>query len=418
MQFSRLCLKMKTQASILALSFFVTVSGWRFKLEIKDAERNETRAERIQRVLDSNPVIDGHNHFPETLQRVVGNNLTLVDLNSDLTRNPLFGTDNRSQTDLPRLRSGKVGGQFWVAFVPCDARDAVEKGLEQVDLIHRLTEQYPEQLKLVVSTSEIQEAVAEGRIASLIGVEGGHVINSNLAVLRSFYRAGVRYLTLAHTCNTPWIDSAQVELGVYPTGIYGLSQFGEHVILEMNRLGMMVDLSHTDTAAMRHGLRISRAPVIFSHAGARAVFDHPRNVPDDVLERVAANGGVLLVTLQPCYLGPGCNSDRGARHLVYHIDHIRRVAGVDHVGLGSDYDGMDRVPAGLEDVSRFPALFLVLLEHSEFSWTDEELEKLARRNLLRVFRRVEMVADRLRAEGTLADGTRIDRADLIQPCET
>ena len=215
-------------------------------------------------------------------------------------------------------------------------------------------------------------------------------------------------MTLAHRCNTPWVDTADVELGTVPPGVYGLSQFGERVVHEMNRMGMMVDISHVDTAAMRHVLRVSRAPVIFSHSSARAVFDHPRNVPDDVLEMVRENHGIVMVNFYSCYLVPDCHSNLGTiDDVVLHIDHIRRVAGVDHVGLGADYNGVDKVPVGLEDVSKYPALFLALLETSVFDWTDEELGKLASRNLVRVMREVEAERDRSTFNGVLADQAKL-----------
>ena len=365
---------------------------------------------RVDRILKNNPVFDGHNDFPSVLTNHFNLSRLRENLNSDLILEKDFKRNNKSQTDLNRLREGCVGGQVWSAYVPCSAQfnDAVEVGLTQIDTVHRLIEEYPKDLMLVTSTKSIKEAFNLGKIASMVGVEGGHAINSNLAVLRSFYRSGVRYLTLTHQCNTPWIDSSDVELGIFLPEVYGLSEFGEHVILEMNRIGMMIDLSHVDTAAMRHVLRTTQAPVMFSHSGARAVFDHPRNVPDDVLELVRDNDGIVMVVFNSCYLVSRCTDNRGTiKDVVRHIDHVRRTAGVDHVGLGAGFDGVDLVPVGLEDVSKYPNLLQALIQYSEHHWADEDLMKLARKNFLRVFQSVEIVRDRMLFKGETADNVEI-----------
>jgi len=357
---------------------------------------------RVQRVLSRYPVIDGHNDLPFSIRNLLKNDVSQLDLQADLSSDGLFSSNPyTNQTDLPRLRKGKVGGQFWSAFISCSRDNPTSKALEQIDLIHSLAEWFPEDLSLAKSSHDVRKAMARGKIASLIGVEGGHMINSSLSVLRSMYRAGARYLTLSHSCNTPWIDASEVDSGKIPTGVNGLSSFGEEVVREMNRLGMLIDLSHVSTAAMHHVLRVSEAPVIFSHSSARAIYNVPRNVPDDVLKMTRYKRGIVMVSLYSCHIAPGCKEDgRGnITDAVRHIDHIRRTASVDNIGLGGDYNGGERFPEGLEDVSKYPDLFEAIITQSDFHWSDEDLAKLANKNILRVMRQVERVRDRKKAEG-------------------
>jgi membrane dipeptidase len=302
--------------------------------------------------------------------------------------------------------------QFWSVYVPCrlSGDAAVTAVVQQAELVHTLAAQYPSQLRIVGTAAEARAAFADGRIASMLGAEGGHSINSSLGVLRALYRLGVRYMTLTHNDNTPWADSATDE-----PAAGGLTDFGREVVREMNRIGMLVDLSHVAATTMRDALDVAEAPVIFSHSSCRAVADHPRNVPDDVLRRLPDNGGVCMVTFVPSFVSKAAvewdhalkdamtaaglrHSDLTARKefadtwdgpprpkaalsdVVAHVEHAREVAGVDHIGIGGDYDGVDELPAGLEDVSGYPNLFAALLDRG---WTEEDCAKLAGENVLR-----------------------------------
>jgi membrane dipeptidase len=364
-----------------------------------------THAEAL---LTAGPLVDGHNDLPWALRRAAGPDPAAAVAGSDLAAGlPAL------HTDLPRLRAGRVGVQFWSVYVPCSytGSDAVTAVLEQVELVHLLTERYPADLGLATTADAVDAAVASGRVASLLGAEGGHSIGGSLGVLRALRRLGVRYLTLTHNSNTEWADSATDE-----PAHDGLTAFGRDVVREMNRVGMIVDLSHVAQTTMRDALATTAAPVLFTHSSCRAVTDHPRNVPDDVLAALPANGGVCMVTFVPAFVsaavagwdrrlreamvaagqdhrdlrardafaatwdGPPCPSATLA-DVVAHVEHAREVAGVDHIGLGGDYDGTAALPVGLEDVSRYPALFAALLERG---WSEQDCAKLAGRNALRV----------------------------------
>jgi membrane dipeptidase len=293
-------------------------------------------------------------------------------------------------TDIPRLRAGGVGGQFWSVYVPVTLKgsDAVTTTLEQIDVVHRMIRRYPDTFALATTAADVERIFKSGHIASLIGMEGGHSINNSIAALRMFYAAGARYMTLTHSLNTDWADSCSDT----PKSD-GLSPFGEEVVREMNRLGMMVDLSHTSPATMEDAIRVSDAPVIFSHSGARALNDHVRNVPDKVLAMLPKNGGVVMVNFYPPFVtkeGTATLAD-----VADHMDHIRKVAGADHVGIGSDFDGIPTVPVGLEDVSTYPALTAELLRRG---WTDDDVKKALGLNVLRVMQRVEAVSARLQKQ--------------------
>jgi membrane dipeptidase len=353
------------------------------------------------------PLVDGHNDLPWAIREQFG---------SDPVRARLAGPVAITQTDLPRLAEGHVGAQFWSVYVPASlAGDtAVTAVLEQIDLVHRMIRAYPERLELATTAADVERVFAAGKIASLLGAEGGHAIASSLGVLRALYALGVRYLTLTHNNNVGWADAAtdEPEAG-------GLTDFGRDVVREMQRIGMLVDLSHVAASTMHDTLDIAEAPVIFSHSSARAVCDHPRNVPDDVLTRLADNHGVCMVTFVPFFVSPDCarwqagllaeldrrGLDRRdisswetvvpqwqAAHPVPeatlaqvadHIEHVRAVAGIEHVGLGGDYDGSNLVSTGLADVSGYPALFAELLARG---WTKPDCAALAGGNLLRVLR--------------------------------
>ncbi|MDC5695804.1 dipeptidase [Intrasporangium calvum] len=364
-------------------------------------------------LLAEHPLVDGHNDLPWEARVQVGYDFDRLDLRSRLST---------TVTDLPRLRDGGVGGQFWSVFVPSTLQGdaAVTATLEQVDGVHRMIGTYAAELALARTADDVDVARSQGRIASLLGAEGGHSIGSSLATLRALYLLGVRYLTLTHNDNVPWADSA-----TDVPAVGGLTEFGREVVREMNRLGMMVDLSHVAATTMRAALDESTASVIFSHSSARALCDSPRNVPDDVLGRLRDNGGVCMVTFVPEFVSPTVAAWRveaaaaaakvgvdakdwlafkrfvaghvqdnpkpeaAIADVVAHLEHVREVAGIEHVGLGGDYDGTDSYPAGLQDVSGYPRLVAALVERN---WSDTDLALLLRGNTLRVMRDVEAVA--------------------------
>ncbi len=343
------------------------------------AAAQESLEQRVRRILSEVPLIDGHNDLPGQIREVktAEGDVGLYDLRQRTA----------GDTDLPRLRAGMVGAQFWSVHVNVAHPRPAMQQLEQIDIAHRIIEAYPEELEFAGSASDIERVFGSGKIASLLGIEGGHVIENSLGALRAFYRAGVRYMGLTHFGNTDWADSATDSVVVG-----GLSPFGEEVVREMNRMGMLVDLSHVSPGAMSDALNVAEAPVIFSHAGARGIADHPRNVPDSILRRLPDNGGVVMQLFYPPYINTGVDSTATLSEVADHIEHIRAVAGVDHVGIGSDFDGIPTYVEGLEDVSTYPALFVELARRG---WSDDDLKKLAGENVLRVMRETESVARRL-----------------------
>lgn len=395
--------------------------------------RAATGTERVERVLAQTPLIDGHNDLPWEIRARFGGDLVKIDLAASTAALPAPPDGAPLMTDIPRLRVGRVGAQFWSVWIPAATRgpEAVQMTLEQIDLVKAMCARYPADLAMAYTAADIVRVHKAHRIAALIGVEGGHQINNSLAVLRAYYDGGARYMTLTHSSNTDWADSA-----TDTPAHHGLTPFGREVVREMNRLGMLVDLAHVSADTMRAALTMTEAPVIFSHSSARALVDHPRDVPDDVLELVAKNGGVVMVNFFPGYVSEArrrWDADRAAEQARYssppfgglyigqperiaaalraweqahlkppvvladvadHIEHIRRVAGVDHVGIGSDFDGIPEAPVGLEGVDKFPAL---LAELARRGWSDAELAKVAGANLLRVMGQAEAVSARLRA---------------------
>ncbi len=357
-------------------------------------------------------VVDGHNDLPWQFRTKKDFSFRFIDLakpQKDL------------HTDIPRLRKGGVGAQFWAAYVPVEHKKSIVKEtLEQIDVIHRFIRDYPNDLEFAGSVDDILRIRKSGKIASLIGVEGGHSIDNSLGILRCYYRLGARYMTLTHTEDLDWADSSAGK-GTNK----GLTKFGEDVVAEMNRLGMLVDLSHVSTETMRHALRVTKAPVIFSHSSAFALCDHPRNVPDDVLQLLNKNGGVVMVNFFPGFLVPEAaqafkrlsqfeetlrkkTTDENEidqtlqrwrkenpmpaadiHHVVNHIEHLVKIAGIDHVGLGSDYDGINAVPRQLEDVSTFPLITQELLNRG---YKKDAIVKVLGGNLLRVMREAEKAA--------------------------
>uniref|UniRef100_A0A8D9EXR7 Dipeptidase n=1 Tax=Cacopsylla melanoneura TaxID=428564 RepID=A0A8D9EXR7_9HEMI len=355
-----------------------------------------SRTDIVKRLLREVPLIDGHNDLPWNIRKFVHNHLVNFNLSSDLSSIEPWSKSSWSHTDLPRLRKGMVGAQFWSAYVPCSSQhmDAVQITMEQVDIIRRFTELYSDDLKLVTSVQEIRAVHRLGKIASMIGVEGGHSLGNSMAVLRMFYKLGVRYLTLTHACPTPWAGCCLGPTNTTsdPDDNQGLSQFGVLVVRECNRLGMLVDLSHTSVETMKHVLNISSAPVIFSHSSAYALCSSPRNVPDPVLKLVALNDGIVMVSFYSLYLT--CSLNSSIDDVIAHLDHIKNVAGEDHVGLGAGYDGINYTAKGLEDVSHYPDLLAALLDHP--SWTETQVKKLAGLNFLRVLGKAEQIRDEMK----------------------
>ena len=352
------------------------------------------------------PVFDGHNDLPWALREAGDGDPVLIDIAAAV---PF------THTDLPRLAAGGVGAQFWSVFVPAelDGDAAVATTLEQVDLVRRLVARHHERLELALTAADVGRIIADGKIASLIGAEGGHSIASSLGVLRAMHALGVRYLTLTHNRNVPWADSATDE-----PACRGLTDFGRQVVAEMQRIGMLVDLSHVSPGTMTGALDVATRPVIFSHSSARAVTDHPRNVPDAILERLPGNGGVAMATFVPMFVSTACREwelraiaeaerrgvdyrdlasraelddwvianpmpDATVADVADHIEHMRDVAGADHVGVGGDFDGTERLPVGLTDVSCYPALFAELIDRG---WSEADCGKLASGNIIRVLR--------------------------------
>ncbi|KAJ8923926.1 hypothetical protein NQ315_006702 [Exocentrus adspersus] len=351
--------------------------------------------------LDNFPLVDGHNDLPHNLYLKLNNTLKGFHFDKNLTGDAVFGSSDCScHTDLQRLRKGKVGAQFWAAYVSCDSKseNAVVRTLDQIDVIKRLINRYNNDLELVTTADGIIDAFNRKKIASLIGVEGGHSIGNRMSVLRLFYELGVRYLTLTHVCHLDWAESAEIDKTNSST--IGLTNFGKKIVLEMNRLGMLVDLSHVSYDVMKQAISVSRAPVIFSHSSARAVYNHVRNVADDVLVKVKENGGIVMVNF---YSGFIASANATIRDVVNHINHIVDIAGIDHVGIGSDFDGVPDTPVGLEDVSKYPDLFDLLSELNPDRWTIKHLEKLAGRNFLRVFKEVEKIKESLISEPPAED---------------
>ncbi|XP_045596120.1 uncharacterized protein [Procambarus clarkii] len=350
---------------------------------------------RVHRILSTVPLIDGHNDLAWNIRNFVHNKLEKVDMSQNLSTVEPWGSSPWSHTDLARMRHGRVGAQFWAAYVPCGAQylNAAQVTLEQIDVIKRMIARYPQHLGYAQSHASLMEVYNSGRIASLLGVEGGHLMGASLSVLRMYYDLGIRYLTLTHTCNTPWADSSLADSPGNHEENFGLNDFGAKVVLEMNRLGMLVDLSHVSQQTMRDALAVSRAPVIFSHSSAHALCRHSRNVPDDILKQVHLNGGIVMVSFYNYFLT--CNDSASVLDVVRHINHIRDVAGLDHVGVGADFDGINKTPVGLEDVSKYPMLLAEVLKDSR--WTEDDLAKLAGGNFLRVLQRAEQVRDELRS---------------------
>jgi membrane dipeptidase len=378
------------------------------------------------------PVLDGHNDLPWAL-REAG---SLDPAQTDLAAPVAF-----THTDLPRLTAGGVGAQFWSVYVPAELQGdaAVATTLEQIDLVHQMIRQYPAVLELALTAADVERITAAGKIASMLGAEGGHSIASSMGTLRALYALGVRYMTLTHNRNVPWADSATDE-----PAAGGLTDFGRAVVAEMQRMGMLVDLSHVSAGTMNDTIDAAEAPIIFSHSSARAICNHPRNVPDEILARLPRNGGVCMVTFVPAFVSQACRDwelefaaemeSRGLDHkdigrrkqlrqewtaghprpsatlaqVADHVEHVREVAGADHIGIGGDFDGTDQLPDGLADVSCYPALFAELLGRG---WSEADCGRLASGNVLRVMRDAEAAARAISARR----GPSVARIDSEKP---
>lgn len=385
-------------------------------------DRDEYRQQAIE-ILESVPLFDGHNDVPWQYRNRVGYKFSELDF-YDTTH-----LERPMHTDIPRLREGRVGAQWWSVYVSANIPepDAVKQTMEQIDFVHRMVKKYPDHFEMAYTADDVERIFADGKIASLIGMEGGHSINNSLATLRMFYELGARYMTITHGRTLDWADAA----GDTPRHD-GLTEFGEEVIREMNRLGMMVDLSHVTPATMKDAIRVTEAPVMFSHSNARAISGHPRNVPDDVLQLLPEVDGLVMVTfvesftseelrryyaersgyqskIESLYAGqPDMIRQKMSEwmeenempkstleQVADHIDHIRDQIGVDYIGIGGDYDGISSLPLGLEDVSTYPDLFAELLRRG---YSEDDLKKIAGLNMLRVLRGAEEVSARLRNE--------------------
>lgn len=381
------------------------------------AQSKDRALDHAKQILRSTPLIDGHNDLPWAIREsaTAPRDVAAYDLRGKTT----------GHTDLSRLAQGQVGAQFWSIYVPGEIKDSgyAKVQLEEFDIARQVIARYPDRLTLALSANDIERSFKRRKVASLLGMEGGHAIENSLGALRSYYDLGARYMTLTHNVTLDWADAA-----LDSTRHNGLSEFGREVVREMNRLGMLVDLSHVSPATMSDALDVTEAPVIFSHSAARALVEHGRNVPDSILARLPRNGGVVMVTFVPAFVSTEVAAweaqakEQGdaikeavtdsveqnrrfdewkalhprpsatLKQVADHIEHVRKVAGADHVGIGSDFDGIDTVPVGLEDVSRFPELFAELIRRG---WSDTDLKKLAGQNVLRALRAAEATAARL-----------------------
>ena len=391
---------------------------------------------RAKRLLRTTPLIDGHNDLPWAIRerKEAPRDVAAYDLR----------TRTSGHTDLARLAQGQVGAQFWSIYIPGEIKDSgyARVQLEEFDIARRIIARYPDRLALALTANDIDRNFKRGRVASLLGMEGGHAIENSLGALRSYYDLGARYMTLTHNVTLDWADAA-----LDSVRHNGLSEFGREVVREMNRLGMLVDLSHVSPASMSDVLDVTEAPVIFSHSSAKALTDHGRNVPDSILKRLPKNGGVVMVTFVPAFVSPAvaaweaqaqeqsnaikqsisdtveqtrrleewkathARPNATLKQVADHIEHVRKVAGPNHVGIGSDFDGIDTTPEGLEDVSKFPDLFAELIRRG---WTDADLKKLAGQNLLRALRGAEATAARLQKSREPSTKT-IEQLDGAKP---
>ena len=417
--------------SVICLCLVPALMSW---ADERGLDERELEA-RVLAILAETPLIDGHNDLPYAYTVRTKGRLDAMPFTDDLTK-----LERPTHTDLDRLRAGRMGAQFWSVYIPIKAYPGAPgdtaRVMLQIDLVHRLIQQHPDALELALTSSDIRRIHKSGKIASLMGMEGGHAIENSLASLRMLYRVGARYMTLTHSKGLRWADSATDE-----PRVDGLTEFGRQVVREMNRLGMLVDLSHVSVATMHDALDVTAAPVIFSHSSAFAKTAHVRNVPDDVLRRVRDNGGIVMVTFFHTYINEevriawaeamaaiqAMTEDPDARRALMnarrpslprptlsdvadHIDHIRDVIGVEYIGLGGDYDGMPPGPIGLEDVSTYPALLAELLRRG---YSDSDVARIAGENFLRVMADAEAVSAQLQKAGPPSD-VLIEEVDVAE----
>ncbi|KAL1929549.1 hypothetical protein VTP01DRAFT_1687 [Rhizomucor pusillus] len=363
-------------------------SQWTFTRHRHHHHKDESYLERAHRFLRRHPLVDTHNDFPLFLAFLKNGKINNLDINHL----------NEGHTDIERLRAGGVGGQFWSIYYPCEAADENQaiKAFESIDATKRMIALYPDTFEYVTDTKGFKKAYKKGKIASMLGMEGGQYISNSLAALRSFYDLGVRYMTLTHNCHTEWAESCcDTQEPTFEKGL-GLTDFGKKVVLEMNRLGMLVDISHVSHATMNAVLNVTRAPVLFSHSSSNALCPIERNVPDSVLERLDETDGVVMINFYNYFVNCQYPSEAATlQNVADHIEHIASVAGRHRVGLGADYNGIEVAPEGLEDVSKYPDLFAELIRRG---WTEKELRGLASKNFLRVWKKVEKVKEQLRNE--------------------
>lgn len=381
-----------------------------------DIYRAKNRLPEARAIHSSYPLFDGHNDLPWALKAGFDNRLSTIDLHQNLRGVKMKRIRHQClHTDIPRLREGGLGAQFWSVYVPYSVQgtDAVQTTLEQIDVVHRLCEQYPETFEFANTAADVRRIFSAGKIACMCGAEGGHQINDSLACLRMFHRLGVRYLTLTHNGGPGWADPAIEKDGSFAEAqVGGLTPFGHEVVKEMNRMGMIVDISHVHEVTMRAVLACTRAPVIFSHSSSKALCSHPRDVPDDVVLSLKANGGVIMINISTNFIaGPfwvrGGMVGATLMEVADHIDHIRAVCGdsVDHIGLGADFDGIMSPARGMEDVSTYPMLTAELLHRG---YTEEDLGKILGLNVIRVLEAVEDVSRELKTVTSASDVQRSD----------
>ncbi|KAH8315332.1 hypothetical protein KR074_009797 [Drosophila pseudoananassae] len=373
-----------TLVSAICLLAIAATLAYQHFLMAPSRNSHAQRLRIVRRILREVPLVDGHNNYAWNVRKYAHSSLELH-LSHDLAHKSLWARPAWAQTDMERLKQGLVSVQVWSAYVPCEAQglDAVQLALEQIDIVRRLSDMYDRETVLATSSQDIVEAHRRGLLASLIGVEGGHTIGSSLGVLRSFYSLGARYLSLTHRCDVSWAGSSS------SPAEQGLTQFGKAIVREMNRLGMMIDLSHSSDATARDVLQVTRAPVIFSHSAARQLCNSTRNVPDDILRLVAENGGLIMLSFDSEDVA--CGRQARLQDVIEHIKYVRAIAGIQHIGLGAGYDGIELPPLGLEDVSKYPELLAALLE--DHNWSEEDVAMLAGRNFLRIMETVETVRD-------------------------
>jgi len=378
------CIQNRTPDRILQVARCVSVLSILLVYQTCLAAEPAPVSAEASAIHQSGMLFDGHNDLPWQIRKLAGGSFDKLDISKD---------QPELHTDIPRLKKSGLKAQFWSVYVSgdtIDTNDSLLRTIEQIALVHRMIKRYPETFELAATADDIERIAKSGKIASMLGVEGGHSIEGSLQMLKKFHDDGVRYMTLTHNRSLDWAESCKGD----PEK--GLSPFGEEIVREMNRLGMLVDLSHVSDQTMRDALQITKAPVIFSHSSVRAICDHSRNVSDEILKALPANGGVVMINFFPSFVVPTKELEKDKNALgdlgtvVDHIEHVIRVAGIDHVGIGSDYDGVSRLPVGLEDVSTYPSITQELLKRG---YNTKQIHKILGGNILRALRVAEQVSE-------------------------